>query len=444
MHARRETTSLDPMNGEVETLLSRVALACGIGLLIGLERGWRTRDALPGSRTAGVRTFAITGLLGGIVGALARGSGADLSVAGSLLIGVAFAAFAVVFAQFERDENKATKTFSATTAVAGLLTFMLGVFAVLGDVRVAAAAAVAATGVLIVREDLHAWVRKITLPEFQSVLLLLAMTLIALPILPDRPLGPWGGANPREIWIIAIVLASVSFAGFIAIRALGEHRGVLVAGAVGGLVSSTAVMFANARVAAAGHGTPLVLAAGTALATAVSFLRVTAIVAVLNPSLLARVGGPLIVGAIAALIFAAVAIRRRHAATGTQSPTEFRNPFGFFSVIAMASSMGIIMLAGRLLSERYGTSGATLTAVITGLFDVDAMTVSMTRLAPRVLDFENAALAILAGVASATLGKVAIGAIIGRGRFALAIGAMSVLCVAAGALAFFGIAALAS
>jgi uncharacterized membrane protein (DUF4010 family) len=444
MHVKPETTSLDPMNGEVETLLSRVALACGIGLLIGLERGWRRRDALPGSRTAGVRTFAITGLLGGIVGALARGSGTDLSVAGSLLIGIGFAAFAAVFTQFERDENKAAKTFSATTAVAGLLTFMLGVFAVLGDVRVAAAAAVAATGVLIVREDLHEWVRKITLPEFQSVLLLLAMTLIALPILPDRSIGPWGGVNPREIWIIAIVLASVSFAGFIAIRALGERRGVLLAGAIGGLVSSTAVMFANARVAAAGHGTPRVLAAGTALATAVSFVRVAAIVAVLNPALLESVGPPLFGAAIAAVIFAAVAIRSRCAAATASSPTEFRNPFGFFSVVVMAASMGLVMLVGRILSERYGASGATVTAVITGLFDVDAMTVSMSRLAPRVLDFENAALAILAGVASATLGKVAIGAIIGRGRFALAIGGMSVLCVAAGALAFFGIASFAS
>jgi uncharacterized membrane protein (DUF4010 family) len=270
------------------------------------------------------------------------------------------------------------------------------------------------------------------------------MTLIALPILPDRSIGPWGGVNPREIWIIAIVLASVSFAGFIAIRALGERRGVLLAGAIGGLVSSTAVMFANARVAAAGHGTPRVLAAGTALATAVSFVRVAAIVAVLNPALLESVGPPLFGAAIAAVIFAAVAIRSRYAAATASSPTEFRNPFGFFSVVVMAASMGLVMLVGRILSERYGASGATVTAVITGLFDVDAMTVSMSRLAPRVLDFENAALAILAGVASATLGKVAIGAIIGRGRFALAIGGMSVLCVAAGALAFFGIASFAS
>jgi len=304
--------------------------------------------------------------------------------------------------------------------------------------------AVVATGVLIVREDLHEWVRKITLREFQSVLLLLAMTLIALPVLPDRSIGPWGGVNPRDIWIIAIILASVSFAGFVAIRALGERRGVLVAGAVGGLVSSTAVIFANARVAAAGHGTPRVLAAGTALATTVSFMRVAAIVAVLNPALLVTVGPPLLAGGLAAIAFAAVAIRWRQGAPGNSSPTEFRNPFGFFSVVGMALSMGIIMLVGRIVSERYGASGATVTAAITGVFDVDAMAVSMTQLAPRVLDLENAARAILVGVASATLGKVAIGAVIGRGRFALEIGGMSILCVAAGALAFLGIAAVAS
>jgi uncharacterized membrane protein (DUF4010 family) len=430
------------MNDELETLLSRVALACGIGLLIGLERGWRTRDALPGSRTAGVRTFAISGLLGGIVGALARGAGAELSIAGSLLIGAAFAAFALVFTRFERDENKAAQRFSATTTIAGLLTFMLGVYALLGDVHVAAAAAVAATGVLIVREDLHAWVKKITLAEFQSVLVLLAMTLIALPIVPDRAMGPRGGVNPREIWIIAIVLASVSFGGFVAIRALGERRGVLVAGALGGVVSSTAVIFANARAAAAGHGTARVLAAGSALATAISFVRVTVIVAVLNPALLALVAPPLLAGALAAVGFSAVAVRWRDGSAGNQDAVKFRNPFGFFSVIGMALSMGIVMLVGRIVSERFGASGATVTAVVTGLFDVDAMAISMTKLAPHILDVEKAAQAILAGVASATLGKIAIGAAIGRGRFALAVGGMSMLCVAVGALTLFAVTAL--
>ncbi len=423
------------MNSEVETLLSRVALACGIGLLIGLERGWRTREALPGSRTAGIRTFAITGLLGGVVGALARGAGTELGIPGSVLIAVAFAAFAGVFSRFERDANEAAQRFSATTTIAGLLTFMLGVLAVLGDVGVAAAAGVAATGVLIVREDLHEWVRKMTLPELQSVLILLAMTLIALPIVPDRSMGPWGGVNPREIWIIAIVLASISFAGFVAIRALGERRGVLVAGALGGVVSSTAVIFANARVARMGHGTARVLSAGVAAATAVSFLRVIAIVAALKPTLLAIVAPPLVVAALAAAGFSALAIQGRAGIPGDAGPRRFRNPFGFLSVIAMAASMGIIMLIGRIISERFGASGAAVTAVITGLFDVDAMAVSMTGLVPRVLDGRGAAEAILAGVASATLGKVAIGAVIGRGKFAIATGAMSVLCLAAGVAA---------
>jgi uncharacterized membrane protein (DUF4010 family) len=434
--------SLEPMDSDVETLMSRVALACGIGLLIGLERGWRTRDASPGSRTAGVRTFAIAGLLGGIVGALVRVGSADGGIAGSLLIGLAFASFAAAFTVFTRDENRAANKFSATTAIAGLLTFMLGVYSLLGDVRVAAAAAVAATGVLIVREDLHEWVRKITLAEFQSVLVILAMTLIALPVIPDRAFGPWGGINPREIWLIAIVLAAISFGGFVAIRALGEQRGVLVAGALGGIVSSTAVLFANARAAASGHGSVRVLAAGGALATAVSFARVAAIVAVLNPTLLVLAGPPLAAAAVAALGFCIVAIRWPDGAAKAQPHIAFRNPFGILSVMGMAASMGVVMLVGRVISERYGASGAAISAAVTGLFDVDAMTVSMVRLSPGTVTTEAAATAILVGVATATLGKIAIAALLSRGRFALAVGGMSLLCVAAGALAAAGMAAL--
>jgi uncharacterized membrane protein (DUF4010 family) len=430
------------MDSEVEGLMSRMALACGIGLLIGLERGWRTRDASPGSRTAGVRTFAIAGLLGGIAGALARGADGRLSVPGSLLVGLSFAAFAAIFTLFVRDENRAANKFSATTAIAGLLTFMLGVYALMGNVLVAAATAVAATGVLIVREDLHQWVKKITLDEFQSVLVIMAMTLIALPIVPDRPIGPWGGVNPREIWIIAIVLAAISFGGFVAIRALGERRGVLVAGAMGGIVSSTAVLFANARAAAAGQGTARLLAAGAALATAISYVRVIAVIGALNPALLAIAGPPIAAGALAALAFCVIAVGRRHGAARSQPTVEFHNPFGFLAVVGMAALMGAVMLAGRVFSERFGTSGAVVTAAVTGLFDVDAMTVSMSRLAPRYLTADTAGLAILIGVASATLGKIAIAAVLGRGRFALAVGGMSLCCVALGALTWLGVSAL--
>ncbi|MEO8018847.1 MAG: DUF4010 domain-containing protein, partial [Pseudomonadota bacterium] len=320
------------MSNETAALISRLALALGIGLLIGLERGWRTRDAQPGSRSAGVRTFAITGLLGGIVGAIAAGEGGGITVAGSLLIGLSFVAYSAVIALFEREENRAAKVYSATTTIAALLTFTLGVYASLGNVHVAAAAAVAATGILVIREELHGWVRRITAAEFQSVLVLLAMSFIALPIMPDRPLGPWGGLNPRLIWLIAITLAAVSFAGFVAVKSLGERRGVLLASAIGGLVSSTAVMFANARAAAADPGGSRLLAAGCALATAVSYLRVIAILAVLAPALLRSAAPVLLTGALAAVAFGFFA-SRQHDATPATANMHLRNPFGFLVVV---------------------------------------------------------------------------------------------------------------
>lgn len=270
---------------DLESLLPRVALALGIGLLIGLERGWRTREAEPGHRTAGIRTFAISGLLGGIIAAIAQASGGPASAGGGALLALGFVAYSAVLAVFCRDENRAEGVFSATTAIAGMLTFALGAYAVVGDQLIAAAATVAAAGLLAVREELHGLVEKITWPELRSGLLLLAMTFIALPIMPSEPVGPFGGVNPREVWIIAIVLAGVSFLGYAAVKYLGTSRGVLLAAAAGGLVSSTAVTVANARHAAANEGAPLLLAAGVSVATAVSFLRVFTIAAVLQPKL---------------------------------------------------------------------------------------------------------------------------------------------------------------
>lgn len=214
-------------------------------------RGWRTRAEASGSRAAGIRTFAISALLGGVVGSL---SGALGGVAGGAVIGLALLAYAIVITVFCLEENRADKTFSATTAVAATLAFTLGVYALVGDLYVAAAIAVAATVILALRESLHGWIERITWLELRSGLVLLAMTSVALPIMPDRPIGPYGGVNLREVWLVAIVFAGVSFFGYVAIKYLGATRGVLAA-AAGGLASSTAVTIANARRAAA-HEAP--------------------------------------------------------------------------------------------------------------------------------------------------------------------------------------------
>jgi uncharacterized membrane protein (DUF4010 family) len=411
---------------EFESLLSRVALALGIGLLIGLERGWRTRTAESGSRAAGVRTFAISGLLGGIAGAIAQTFNAP---GGSIFLSVSFAAYAAVMTTFCRDENVAEGTFSATTAIAGLLTFTLGAYAIIGDQRIAAAAAIAATGLLAIREELHGLVEKITWPELRSGLLLLVMTFIALPLIPSEPIGPFGGVNPREVWIIAILLACVSFVGYAAVKYLGASRGVLLAAAAGGLVSSTAVTVTNARRAAAHEGSPELLAAGVSVATAVSFLRVFTLAALLQPKLLIVIGPTLIGAAAAAVGIAMVSSFWRNPGAYELKVTKFRNPFGFWSVTGLAIFLGTIIVLGRAVGERFGAEGAIVGAIVVGLVDVDAATISMARLPLHMLSSDGAAYAILAAVASDTVSKVAIGAVIGRGRFAAEIGMMAVLCL---------------
>ena len=403
---------------ELHDLFSRFAMALGIGLLIGLERGWRQRTGAAGSRAAGVRTFALTALTGGVIGALAQAIGGAASAGGGLLLGLAFAAFVSVFALFCRDENRAENRFSATTAVAGAATFALGAYALVGHLSIAAAVAVAMTAVLASRERLHEAVAAITWLEMRAGLILLAMTAIALPLLPNEPIGPFGGINLRAVWLIAIVLAAVSFIGYAAMKYFGATRGVLLSGAAGGVVSSTAVMVSNARQAAAGAVAPELMAAGAAAATAVGLARVLVLVAVLNAGLLPMLVPPLLAG-VAVMAASALLLARRAGARGQPADaTALRNPFELVSVIGFALFLALIVLMGRLLSERYGAAGALATALATGLADVDAVAVSISRLSPAPLSAAEAALAILAAIGSNMASKLALGIAIGRGAFA--------------------------
>lgn len=415
----------------VDDLLLRLTIALGIGLLVGLERGWKTRDMTPGSRAAGIRTFTLCGLLGGVIAALAQWAGPGTGA--GFVIGLGFAVYAVVFTVLQRDADRAAGSFSATTILAGLLTFALGAFAVAGDSRVAAAAAVAMTGVLAIRTEIHGWIERITWPELRSALVLLAMSFIILPVMPDTAIGPDPGVNPREVWLIAIVLAGVSFLGYVAVKVLGAERGVLVSALAGGLVSSTAVTVTNARRSMAGEGSAGLLASGVAIATALSFLRVAAIVAALQPALLALIGPALVPAAVAAAVYAVVTVYWRDAGGSGVMADTFSNPFSFWPVVGFAVLLGVTMVAGRLITETFGTGGTLLGAVALGLADVDAVTAATSRLVPAPLDWLAATMTILIAVVANTASKLALAVAMGRGRFAVEVAAMTVLCWLTGA-----------
>ena len=284
-----------------EELFRRLAVALAIGLLIGLERGWRTREERDHQRTAGLRTFALTGLLGGICGLLSMASS-------PLVLGAGLLAYTAALVTFSYLEAAAEKNFSVTSVVAGILTFSLGAYATLGNETVAVGAGVAMAILLALREPLHSWVRTVTWSEIRSVLVLLAMSFLLLPVLPNRPVDPWQVLNPAEIWLLAILIAAISFAGYVAVRVLGQRNGIAVAAIAGGLASSTATTLSFARLSREHPESTRLLGGGILLAGVIMLVRILVLVGVLKYELLALLFWP--VAAAACVLFS----ERCHAA----------------------------------------------------------------------------------------------------------------------------------
>jgi uncharacterized membrane protein (DUF4010 family) len=197
------------------------------------------------------------------------------------------------------------------------------------------------------------------------------------------------------------------------------------------------VTITNARRAASHEGSPRLLAAGVAMASGVMFLRVCAIVLVLKANLLALVAPPLLAATAAAVLNALIAAYWRRSEGPEAQAFKFRNPFAFWTVVGFALFLGAVIVVGRVVGEWLGGIGAIVGAAIVGLFDVDAITVSVARLAPEPIGNQAATFAILSAVATDTISKIAIGGVIGRGRFALEISAMALTCLAAGGAAFW-------
>lgn len=413
-----------------EAALYRLGVALAIGLLVGAERHWRARDEEAGRRTAGVRTFAITGLLGGLAGMLA--SRTEFSAAGgALLLGACFLGHAAVVALYDWREAAAEGRFSVTSVVAAQATFLLGALAAMGDAAVAGAAAVALTALLAARESLHAFMARLSWVELRSAVVLLAMTLVALPLVPDRPVALLGGLNPARVWLLAVILAAVSYLGYVAIRLFGAGAGQAAAGAAAGLVSSTAATVSNARASVARPTEAGALAAGALVAGAVSCLR-TALLAWLGAAAVGELLAPALLAAAAAQGLALLRPREM----GQEPPAAaIGNPFELRSVLQLALLLAVVGLVSRMAAERFGGAGAMAVAALTGLADVDAITLTVPALVPAQLSPAIGALAVAVAVGANGLAKAAYGLALGTRGFGLRFGAGTLAGLAAGGLA---------
>ena len=349
-----------------------------------------------------------------------------------MLLAAALVSFTAAFVVFASLEAKSEHNFSATGVVAAILTFVLGAYAVLGNQLVAVAAAVAMAVLLALKEPLHVWVRRLSWLELRAVLVLLAMSFLLLPVLPDRTIDPWDAINPWQIWLLAILIAGVSFVGYVAVKSLGDQAGIAVAAVAGGATSSTATTLSFARLAREQPQASGVLAGGIMLAGVVMMVRVVAIAVALAPALSGELLLSIAAGALALLgasayLMLAGGVR----AGGEAARLDLKNPFDVASALKLAALIAIIMLLAKLLSTGSSNKGIYLLAAISGIADVDALTLSMAQLAGTRLELADAGNAIIIAVAVNTAAKATMAATIAGWRLGIPVAAASAVAIAA-------------
>ncbi|MGR9173375.1 MgtC/SapB family protein [Rhizobium sp. KDH_Rht_773_N] len=392
----------------------RLSLALAIGILVGIERGWQEREAAAGERVAGIRTYGLSSFLGGLCGFIQP-------VTGPILPTAVFVFFCITILVFSSMQVARDKDFSATAAIAAITVFVLGFSAVVADMTTTAAAAVAITVLLAAREPLHGFLRRLTWLELRAALILLTMTVVILPILPDAPIDPWQAINPFELWMLTILVGAVSFAGYILIRIGGARAGILLTGASGGIVSSTALTLSFARQSVQVPALSSLLSAGAMLAGAVSLTRALLICGVVAPAVLRELA-PLLAPAAAVFVIGgglAGALRR------PDNSPDFspRNPLEVMVALRFALVLAVVTILTRATLVVFGTQSLPVLAFVTGLGDLDAITLSVAKLTSIQLPAEVAARAIAVAAFANLLAKAVLAAVTGSLAYALRLAA---------------------
>lgn len=363
------------MSLDLPTAARALGTALAIGLFVGLERGWREREAPDGGRVAGLRTFALIGLMGGTLALLG-----DESL---LLLGVGLASVVTLFAVSFRSASAAASSLSITTAIAALLTFALGALAARGQEALAVAAAVVVTLLLGMKDVLHRGLRRIQPAELNAVLQLAVLTAAILPFLPDAGLGPYGAVNPFKVWVAVVMVAALALAGHAAVRLRGDRQGLMWAGLLGGLASSTAATVTLSRSAREGPALARPAAAAIVAACGVMFLRMAAVVAVLQPALAARLGGFLLVLGAASFGAAWWQWRAARAGEGDGEPSGQAHQAKLFDLptaLLFGLALAVVSVAVRAGREFLGDAGVYGVAFLSGLADVDAILISSAQM----------------------------------------------------------------
>lgn len=407
-----------PSLPDFSTLLG-LSVALGIGLLVGAERE-RRKGSGPTRGAAGIRTFAVTSVLGAV----------GVLLGGGLLLGVVAlvtGALAVVAYQRTREKDP-----GMTTEIALLLTCLLGGLA-MRNPALAAGVGAALAALLAARNRLHHFVRSVlTERELHDALLFSAAALIALPLAPDRFLGPFGAINPHAITQLVVLVMAVSALGYVATRALGPRYGLPLAGFAAGFISSTATIHAMGTRAAGSGAQADGAIAGAVLSSLATMVQLAVVVAAVQPALLDPLRWPLVLGSLAACAYSLLFFPRGAPAAGHPDKPDLGRAFDLKTALAFAAIVSVVLLVSAALSAWLGERGTLLAAAVTGLVDAHATAASVASLvAAGKLPADAALWPILAGLSTNALMKAVVAFHAGGAAYAARIVPGLVLVIAA-------------
>lgn len=383
------------------TLFYRFGVALFIGLLIGLQREYSYDETgKPDEKTfAGVRTFALMGLAGCSAAFLA-----DLLtspwvfVVIILVLGTLMAVAYFITASGGR--------IGMTTEVAAVLTLLSGALCYWDELALAVALGVVTTALLSFKIELHGFVERLTREDIVAALKFALITAIVLPILPHEPLGPppFDVLNPYKVWLMVVLISGISFMGYVLFKLVGGRRGIGLTGLLGGLASSTATTLSFAQRSQKDRQLAKPFALAIILAWTVMFGRVLVEVWVVNRVLLEELWLPIVLAAGAGLAYAVYLYLAPHA--DDEDDVSVVNPFELRPAITFGLLYAVILVAARAAQLYLGDAGIYFSSILSGLADVDAITLSMAELSRNEdLELSTAARAIVLATMSNTLVK---------------------------------------
>ncbi len=417
-------------------LIINLLVSLVIGVIIGFEREWKTQSQAGKTYDAGLRTFAIVSFLGGVSALLSD------AVTPLILPAIALGLSSIIFISYRLNAKKSAD-FGYTTEVTLLLVFAIGAFAAVGYKVEAIALAAIVVALLRLKSKLHLYIKTLDADEVNATIQLLLLAAVALPLLPNTNIGPGDAINPRTIGVLILLIAGISYFGYFSVKLLGNRLGIFLTALLGGLTSSTAVTVAFSKMASNNNDSSnALLGGGISLAAAMMGPRLLLMIGILNLSLLRYISPVLIVLTLIPAVAVIWIAYRFQQGEKLNAELKLKNPLQLDTAAIYGVVLSILFLIVHLVEDYFGTAGVYTLAALSGIADVDAISITLAKSSHPVSDnlvAQIAANGILIAVFVNTAVKAVISQVIGGWKLAKWSGSILLVAFVVGLLMYFTI-----